>query len=84
MPNTSAAKKSLRQSKRREEKNLKKKEAMLSVIREIKKLVAGGKKAEAAKKLPQAYKIFDKAAKAGYIAKNNAARNKSRLTALVK
>lgn len=83
MPNTSSAKKSLRQSKRRQTRNLKKKEGMLSVTRNIKKLVATGKKSEAEKLLTSAYKTFDKSAKSGYIAKNAAARNKSRLARLV-
>lgn len=41
------------------------------------------KKSEAAKALQQAIVILDKAASSGLIHKNNAARNKSRLTSFV-
>lgn len=84
MANTSSAKKAVRQQRRRTVRNLEKKTAMLDIIRSIRKLVASGKKTEAAKLLSIAYKVFDKAAKTGYIKKNTAARNKSRLAKLIK
>lgn len=84
MANLHAAKKAIRQQERRRIRNLVKKKAMLDVMRDIKKFIAQGKKDEALKLLPSAYKIFDKAAKTGFIKKNTAARNKSRLTALTR
>lgn len=79
MANTHSAQKAIRQQERRRLRNLKKKEALLDVLRAIRKLAAEGKKDEATKLLPRAYKIFDKAAETGLIKKNTAARNKSRL-----
>ena len=83
MPITSSAKKALRQADRRRIRNLKRREAIVSVVRKIKKFVAAGKKDEAKALLPQAYKAFDKAAQRNVIHKNTAARKKSRLTQLV-
>lgn len=73
----------MRQQKRRQARNLKKKQAMLDIGKTIKKLAKEGKKEEAKKLLSNAYALFDKAAKTGYIKKNTAARNKSRLTKLL-
>lgn len=53
---------------------------MGDILRKIKKLKAEGKKDEAQKLVPSAYKIFDKAAKRGVIKKNAASRKKSRIT----
>lgn len=79
MPITTSAKKALRQSIRRREKNLERKTALKSVIKEYKRLVAGGKIEEAQKYLPQVYKKLDKAVKVNLIKKNTASRLKSRL-----
>ena len=83
MPITKSAKKALRQSKRRGQRNLSQLNAMREIIKKIKKLLTINKKEEALKLLPQAYKIIDKTAKVGVIKKNNAARKKSRLMKLV-
>lgn len=83
MPIIKAAKKSLRQSKKRRARNLRRKRAMKDVVKEI-RVLAGEKKAQEAEKLlPKAYKAIDKAKKRGIIKKNTAARKKSRLTKLV-
>ncbi len=82
MPITKSAQKALRQSLRRKEKNLKRKEAIKSVAKKIKKLVSEGKFEEAKSLIPQAQKAIDKATKS-YLHKRTAARKKSRLTALV-
>lgn len=84
MPITSSAKKALRSSKRKRVYNVRRRDAVSEVTKQIKKLVATGKKAEATKLLAQAYKQLDKSAKAGFIKKNTSSRNKSRLSALVK
>lgn len=82
MPITKSAKKALRQSIRRRERNLLKKEAFKDAVKKIKKLVQANKIDEAKKLIPEAYKAIDKAAKTGVIKKNNAARKKSRLMKL--
>ncbi len=77
MPITTSAKKALRQSYRRRERNQAWKE----------KLKEGVKKATSEKSpasLSAAYKIIDKSAKKGLIKKNKAARMKSRLAKLLK
>lgn len=79
MPITKSAKKALRQSIRRRERNLLKKEAFKNATKKIKKLVQAGKVDEAKELIPEAYKAIDKAAKTGVIKKNTASRKKSRL-----
>lgn len=80
MPITKSAKKALRQSLRRKEKNLEWKIKMKEFKNKIEKLVKEKKIEEAKKLLPQYYKTMDKAAKNNIIKKNNASRKKSRLT----
>lgn len=84
MPITASAKKALRQSITRKARNLRRKNAYKDVLKEFKKLTAAGKKDEAKKLLPKAYKTLDKAAKTNVIAKNKAARLKSSVSKLVK
>jgi small subunit ribosomal protein S20 len=79
MPIKKSAKKALRQSIKRKETNLKKKEAMKNAIKKIKKLKSENKTEEALKLTSQAYKAIDKAAKGGVIKKQAASRKKSRL-----
>lgn len=81
---TSSAKKALRSSVHKHVFNVRRKEAMKRVVKEIKKLTEGGKSAEAIALLPKAYKAIDKAAKRGIIKANNASRKKSRLAAFLK
>ncbi len=83
MPITKSAKKALRQSKKRRERNVRQLEAMKTIIKNVKKLALENKKVEALKLLPKAYKLIDKAVKTGIIKKNNANRKKSRLTKLL-
>lgn len=83
MPNIRSAKKALRQSERKRERNLKQTKAFRDALKEIKKLAASGKKDEAAKLLPKAYKALDKAAKNNVLKKNAAGRKKSRITKLL-
>ena len=83
MPISKSAKKALRQSKKRRERNLRRFETMRENIKKIHKLIAENKKEEAQKLLPQTYKAIDKAAKNNIIKKNTAARKKSKLTKLI-
>lgn len=78
MPITQSAKKALRQSAARREKNVKRKKALKDVIKEYRKLSVS-KKEEAQKMLPTVFKALDKAAKVNLIKKNKASRLKSRL-----
>ena len=82
MPITESAKKALRQSLRRREKNLKRKEAVKDIVKKIKKLIAQGKTDEAKALIPQVYKAIDKASKS-YLHHRAASRKKSRLSALL-
>lgn len=83
MPNTASAKKAQRATARKHIFNLRRKDALKSAIKELKKKVEAGNKKEALLLLPKVYKAVDKAAKRGIIKKNNASRKKSRLTHLI-
>jgi small subunit ribosomal protein S20 len=76
---TQSAKKAHRQSLRRKESNLDKKNKMKKLLREFKTLVVQKKNEEAKKLLPQIQKALDKATKTGIIKANAASRKKSRL-----
>lgn len=77
MPNTTSAKKSLRQSEERRKRNLKKKRRFRILKKEIKGFVKQGKVEEAKKLLPLFQKAVDKAAKTNTIHKNKGSRLKS-------
>lgn len=81
---TKSAKKQIRADKNKAIFNLRRKRAMKDVIKEINSLLADGKFDDAQKKMSQAYKAIDKAAKMNTIKKNTANRIKSRLSAKVK
>ena len=83
MPITKSAKKAIRGSLRKKTFNDKRKRAMKDIMRKLEKAVKTNK-TEAAKMLPQAFQAIDKAAQRGVIKKNNAARNKARLSKLLK
>ncbi len=83
MPITSSAKKALRVAERKEVFNSRRAKAIENSVREIKKLVKGGKAKEAEAKLSSAYKAIDKAVKTKFLKKNTAARLKSRITVLI-
>lgn len=76
---TSSAKKAHRASLRKRVFNLRRKRAVDSVVKKIKKLIAEKKTDEARKLIPLAYKAYDKAAKEHTIKKGAADRKKSRL-----
>lgn len=81
---TSSAKKALRSSKKKRVFNERRKSAVSSVVKKIKKFIADKNTAEAMKFLSEAYKAIDKAAKTNLISKNTASRKKSRLSKLIK
>lgn len=84
MPITKSAEKALRSSLRKRAMNVRRKDALTSAVKDVKKLALSGKTKEAEQKLSVAYQAIDKAAKRGIIKKNAAARKKSRLVALVR
>lgn len=79
MPNTKSATKAMRQSIRRRKRNITTKDKFKSAVKEVKKLITAGKKAEAAEAMKKAMSTLDKAAKNGVIHKNTASRRKSRM-----
>ena len=80
---TSSAKKAHRSSLRKRVFNVRRKDAMDTVVKKIKKLVSEKKVDEAKKFLPAVYRALDKAAKEHTILKGAANRKKSRLTKLI-
>lgn len=84
MPITKGAKKAHRSSLRKRVYNLRRRRTMNELVKEMRELIVGGKKAEATKLMPATQKAIDKAAKRGIIKPNTAARKKSRLTAAIK
>jgi len=84
MPITKGAIKTNRSSLKKRVFNIRRKDAMNTVVKQMRKLVADGSVAEAEKLIPTAYKAIDKAAKGGVIKDNTADRKKSRLVTLIK
>lgn len=84
MPIIKAAKKYMRVTKRKTEKNNRVKGVFRSAIKKTRESVAKGNADEAQKWLKVAVKGLDKAAQKKTIKKNTAARKKSRLNAAVK
>lgn len=83
MPNTSSAKKALRQNVTRRSLNEAKKVVYKKSVKDVRNAVTKKKLDNITVKLSAAYKALDKAAKTKVIEKNKADRLKSRLTHLV-
>ena len=84
MPQRRTAKKELRKTKKRREKNLQAKAKVKSVVKNFKKSLQSGDAASRKKELSKVYETLDKAAKKKIIHPNKAARKKSRLSKLLK
>lgn len=84
MPIKKSAKKYLRASKKRAAQNLKIKKTFKDAVKKLRELAKAGKIEEAKKMFPSVQKALDKAAKSNVIAKNTAARKKSRLVKMLK
>ena len=80
MPNTKSAAKAMRQSLRRKVRNVQTKDAFKSAVKEVRKLIAAGKKSEAMEAMKKAMSTLDKAVKKNVVHKNKSSRLKSRLT----
>ena len=83
MPNLSNAKKALRQSEKRAERNQLVRDEMHSLRRKIRKLLDVGKTEEAKKMMSTLDKKADKAVTKGVYKRNKASRIKSRTSAMV-
>jgi small subunit ribosomal protein S20 len=83
MPNTKSAERRMRNSARKHLHN----RSIISRLRKTEKglrdTLTGGKKADAARDLPNVLSALDKAVKSGVITRANANRKKSRLTLAV-
>lgn len=84
MPQRRAAKKDLRQNKKRRQQNLEVKKNIKLAIKKLKKAVDAKDILARQKALTEVYKILDKAATKKIIHRNKAARRKSRLSKLLK
>jgi len=82
MPITKSAKKALRQTEKRQKQNLLKKEIYKELLKKIEKAASQGKRSDIVALMPALSKAVDKAAKTRVIAKNKAARLKSRVARL--
>jgi small subunit ribosomal protein S20 len=83
MPITTSAKKAMRQAKTRNAQNTKRKDAYKKLLSRCRKLISEKKTDDAKKMLSDIYQALDKAAKTNAIAKNKAARIKSRITKIL-
>ncbi|MFQ6014881.1 MAG: 30S ribosomal protein S20 [Anaerolineae bacterium] len=79
MANTASAKKRIRSSEKRRQRNRVYRSRVGTFIKKVNALIAEGKLAEAEEIAQQAVSALDRAAVKGIIHKNNAARRKSRL-----
>ncbi|MBI1744484.1 30S ribosomal protein S20 [Candidatus Acetothermia bacterium] len=79
IPNIKAAAKALRQNEKRRARNLKRKEGLKKIVKEMKRHLAAGDAAKARELAPQLMQATDKAVAKGTIHRNKAARIKSRL-----
>jgi small subunit ribosomal protein S20 len=83
MPITSSAIKKARQDITAREHNRGIRDEFKKAVKNVKKLVSTGESKKAQEALKEAYSTIDRAAKKKIIHKNNAARRKSRLSALL-
>jgi small subunit ribosomal protein S20 len=80
MPIIRSAKKALRQSKRKQSRNVDYKRQIHDVKKELEKSIKEGKTDKINELMVKFYKVTDKAAKKNVIHKNKAARLKSKIT----
>jgi len=83
MPQRRTAKKDLRQSEKRRQRNLLLTQKIKSAVKKFKKSLEGKDHALSRQSLNEVYKILDKAAAKKTIHPNKAARRKSRLSKLL-
>jgi small subunit ribosomal protein S20 len=81
---TTSAKKAHRASLKKHVFNVRRKRALTTTTKEVRKGITAGDAVAASASLSAAYKAIDKAAKRGVIKKNAASRKKSRLAQAIK
>lgn len=84
MPNTSNAKKALRQSEKRRLHNRSQRSALRTTIKKVRKAVEAGDITQAESLYRVAVKKLDQSAAKNLLHRNTAARTKSRLNALIR
>ncbi len=84
MANTDSARKRIRQSRRRTERNQARKSRMRTFVKKVEVALAGGDKAAAAEALRAAQPEMQRAAGKGVTHRNTVARKLSRLSARIK
>lgn len=84
MANNASARKRIRQTERRTERNQARKSRMRTFIKKVETAIAGGDKSAAAAALQAAQPELQRAAGKGVVHKNTVARKISRLSARVK
>ncbi len=82
MPNTSSAKKALRNSQRKRVFNLQRKKKIVDALKNLRKAIKNGE-SNLSQFLAKAYSALDKAAKSNFIPKKRANRKKSRLAKML-
>lgn len=80
MPNTKSAERRMRSSARKQLHNRSISSRLRRIEKGVRENITAGKKADAAKSLPEALSALDKAVKSGVITRATANRKKSRLT----
>jgi small subunit ribosomal protein S20 len=84
MANTASARKRIRQTKRRTERNQARKSRMRTFIKKVEAAITGGDKGAAGEALRAAQPEMQRAAAKGVVHRNTAARKLSRLSARIK
>jgi small subunit ribosomal protein S20 len=84
MANTASARKRIRQTERRTERNQARKSRMRTFIKKVEMAIAGGDKSAAAEALRSAQPEMQRAATKGVVHANTIARKISRLSARIK
>lgn len=84
MANTASARKRIRQTARRTERNQARKSRMRTFVKKVEQAIAGGNKGEAAAALQAAQPEMQRAAGKGVIHANTVSRKISRLAARIK
>lgn len=84
MPIKDAGKKAMRSDVKKHVKNVRRSRTLKSLVKQARELIASKDTKQAKELMPKVQQAIDKAAKAGVIKKNAAARKKSRLVAAIK
>jgi len=84
MANTAQARKRARQAEATRKRNAAQKSEIRTAMKKVKKAIAAGDKAAAAKTLQESQSVIDRIADKKVVHKNTAARNKTRLAQAIK